>query len=156
MTPNQCKEARRLLRWSQFDLALEAGVQTGVISQYERIGRPTQVRNGFDWLEQVRSALGKAGITFVEGTDKGVSLWGGYAVTPSQCVEARQLLGITQVEVGRAIGVSAGQISDFERAGHMARLYQDTQDRLRDLRGVFETAGVEFTNGDAPGVRLRK
>ena len=29
-------------------------------------------------------------------------------------------------------------------------------DRLGAVRATLEAAGVEFTNGDAPGVRLRK
>ncbi len=48
-------------------------------------------------------------------------------------------------------GVDEKTIADFERG---ARTPHDRT--LRDLRVAFEAAGIVFTNGEEPGVRLRK
>ena len=43
--------------------------------------------------------------------------------------------------------------------GPVKRLGQvvlDDPEAVADIRAALEAAGVEFTNGDAPGVRLRK
>ena len=57
-----------------------------------------------------------------------------------------------QEQVASAAGVSAATISRLEGlAGEMdARL-----GTLRRIQRALEAAGIEFTNGDAPGVRLR-
>jgi transcriptional regulator with XRE-family HTH domain len=145
------------LGWSQQDLAYAAGVQVGVIGQYERIGTPTESRHGFDWLGKIRAALENAGVCFAEGFEPSVRLWDGYAVTPRQCAEARRLLHLSQAVIAHAIGLSQAQVSDFERTGHMARRYEGGHDRIVDLRLVFERGGIEFAgeDGGEPEVRLR-
>lgn len=77
-------------------------------------------------------------------------------MTGRQCLKARGLLGLTQAILARKLACSPPVISKFERTGHMAQPMFSRQDRLAELKAVFEKAGVEFT-GDAPaGVRLRK
>jgi len=49
-----------------------------------------------------------------------------------------------------ASGIGTKTIADFERGASTP--YERT---LRDLREAFEAAGIEFTSGDAPGVRLK-
>ena len=46
----------------------------------------------------------------------------------------------------------------FERRGQIAKLYCRTEqvDAVAAIRDTLEAAGIEFTNGDAPGVRIRK
>ncbi|RDD60493.1 XRE family transcriptional regulator [Ferruginivarius sediminum] len=62
---------------------------------------------------------------------------------------ARAALRMSVRDVAAAAHVSPNTISRIE-ADHPAN-----SSTLMALRNAFETAGVEFTNGDAPGVRLR-
>ncbi len=64
---------------------------------------------------------------------------------------ARAGLGITAEALAAAAGVSKVTLSDFEigkRSPHPRT--------LAAIRSALEAAGVEFTNGEVPGVRLRK
>jgi len=47
--------------------------------------------------------------------------------------------------------VSRAVIIDFEKGRRVPN-----RNNLSAIQRVLEEAGVEFTNGDAPGVRLRK
>ena len=47
--------------------------------------------------------------------------------------------------------VSRNVIIDFEKGRRVPN-----RNNLAAIQRVLEEAGVEFTNGDAPGVRLRK
>jgi transcriptional regulator with XRE-family HTH domain len=60
---------------------------------------------------------------------------------------AALLLGVR--DLASAAGVSPTTISRVERGD---ALYPRT---LSAIRAALEAAGVEFTNGDAPGVRLK-
>jgi DNA-binding XRE family transcriptional regulator len=72
-------------------------------------------------------------------------------ITPAQSRGARGMLEWTQGELAEAAHVSRQAVVDFERgAGANAAA------TLSAIRAALEAAGVEFTNGDAPGVRLRK
>ena len=74
------------------------------------------------------------------------------SITPAQCRAARGLLDMDQGHAGRRRhGHLAEVIIDFEK-GRRAT----TRNNLAAIQRVLEEAGVEFTNGDAPGVRLRK
>jgi predicted transcriptional regulator len=70
----------------------------------------------------------------------------------AQLRAARSMLRWEQEQVASAAGVSVDTISRLERlSGEMdARL-----GTLRRIQRALEAAGIEFTNGDAPGVRLR-
>jgi transcriptional regulator with XRE-family HTH domain len=65
---------------------------------------------------------------------------------------ARALIGLSQSDLANRAGVSVPTIkrceSDSERA---AVVSAETQDKIR---AVLEAEGVEFTNGNYPGVRL--
>ena len=64
---------------------------------------------------------------------------------------ARAGLAMTAEALADAAGVSKVTLSDFEvgkRSPHSRTLVA--------IRDVLEAAGVEFTNGGQPGVRLRK
>jgi DNA-binding XRE family transcriptional regulator len=72
-------------------------------------------------------------------------------ITPAQCRAARALVDFTQRQLADAAGLSVSTLADFERSirpvsGHLTAA----------IRRALETAGVEFTNGDEPGLRLRK
>ena len=68
---------------------------------------------------------------------------------PVQSKMARAATGFGIRELAKAAGVSADTISRLERG---ETLHPRT---LATIRAALEAAGVEFTNGDAPGVRLR-
>jgi transcriptional regulator with XRE-family HTH domain len=50
-----------------------------------------------------------------------------------------------------AASVSKNTIVDFEKGRR-----NPTKNNLAAIQRVLEEAGAEFTNGDAPGLRLRK
>ena len=72
-------------------------------------------------------------------------------MTPAQCRAARALIGWSQDELATASKVAKATIANFELAKRAP--YERT---LNDLRASLEAAGVEFTNGDQPGVRLKR
>jgi DNA-binding XRE family transcriptional regulator len=80
----------------------------------------------------------------------------GTAIAPAQCRQARELLGWTQDYLGEKLGVAGTVIGLFERGHQLPHTMKERQDRAEFLRTILETAGVEFTNGDEPGVKLRK
>jgi len=71
---------------------------------------------------------------------------------------ARALLGWNQMLLGARSGTSVHTVRMFERSGHGAKLYCRTEqvNAVAAVRATLEAAGVEFTDGDAPGVRLRR
>ncbi|MEA2877055.1 MAG: hypothetical protein QOF14_2251 [Hyphomicrobiales bacterium] len=56
-----------------------------------------------------------------------------------------------QAVLAEAAMVNRGVIIDFEKGRR-----EPNRNNLAAIQRVLEEAGVEFTNGDAPGVRLRK
>ena len=79
-------------------------------------------------------------------------------MTPDQVKAARVLLGWTRMQLGIRSVTSAYMVKTFEDTGRVAPLYVRTEqiDGLAAIRAALEAAGVEFTNGDEPGVKLRK
>jgi transcriptional regulator with XRE-family HTH domain len=73
------------------------------------------------------------------------------AISPAQCRAARGLIAMDQADLAEAANVSRNVIIDFEKGRRVP-----TRNNLAAIQRVLEKAGVEFTNGDAPGVRLRK
>lgn len=72
-------------------------------------------------------------------------------IVPAQIRAARALLGMKQSELAVSSGISEISIKNIERGA--------TDPRTSTLTAIIralESAGVEFTNGDQPGVRLRK
>ncbi len=72
-------------------------------------------------------------------------------VTPGQCRAARGLLAWNQQELAQRARVGIVTVHQFE-----VGLSQPRRATLDVIRRAFEAAGVEFTNGDQPGVRLSK
>jgi transcriptional regulator with XRE-family HTH domain len=75
----------------------------------------------------------------------------GMLLTPPQCRAARALIDWSQQQLADASLVGNATIRNFEsgRSGPQ-------NSTLAALQRALEAAGVEFTNGDQPGVRLRK
>lgn len=70
---------------------------------------------------------------------------------PAQVRMARAALNWSLADLAKASGVHRNTISNFETGKYAGR-----EEALQAVRKTLEAAGVEFTNGDAPGVRLRK
>ncbi len=72
-------------------------------------------------------------------------------ITAAQCRAARGLLDWTQQELADAAQIGVATVRLFESEATETR-----RATLAVLTRAFELAGVEFTNGDQPGVRLTK
>jgi transcriptional regulator with XRE-family HTH domain len=72
-------------------------------------------------------------------------------ITPAQCRAARALLNWSQQQLADASKAGVVTIRNFE--GGKSSPINST---LEVLRRALESAGVEFTNGNAPGVKLHK
>lgn len=70
-------------------------------------------------------------------------------ITSKHVVAARGLLGMSQAELAAAANVTNVTISRFETGRHF--LQAATMDSIRE---ALERRGIEFLNGDSPGVRL--
>ncbi len=79
-------------------------------------------------------------------------------MTPDQVKAARLLLGWSMSRLGMRSGTSVHTVRIFERTGQIAKLYCRTEqvDAVTAVRATLEAAGIEFTNGGGPGVRLRQ
>ena len=69
---------------------------------------------------------------------------------PVQCRMARAALGLGVRELAAAAKVSIDTVARFERGDELKERTVDA------LQRALEEAGVEFTNGDKPGVRLTR
>jgi transcriptional regulator with XRE-family HTH domain len=74
-------------------------------------------------------------------------------VSIKQVKAARALLGWSQDDLAAEAGVSIPTVKRLEAVDGLLGGRADTANKLRS---ALESAGVEFTNGDQPGVRLRK
>ena len=69
--------------------------------------------------------------------------------TPAQCRAARGLLDWSQKQLADAARVGVVTVRQFESGS-----VQPRNATLEVMRRALEQAGVEFTNGDQPGVRF--
>jgi transcriptional regulator with XRE-family HTH domain len=84
ITGAQIRAARAFLRWTIADLAAAAGVGLSTIQKVEEIDGEPRVASTLQWrsdardeaLTKIRSALEKAGITFLVESAQGVGLRG--------------------------------------------------------------------------------
>jgi hypothetical protein len=75
-------------------------------------------------------------------------------ITGNQLKAARALAGVDQLSVAQAAKVAVNTIRNMEsRASSPITSGVVT---VRNVQSALEGFGVEFTNGDQPGVRLRK
>jgi transcriptional regulator with XRE-family HTH domain len=72
-------------------------------------------------------------------------------ITPAQCRAGRALVHLTQRQLAEAAGLSVSTLKDFEHSLRTVSGHLTTA-----IRRALEEAGVEFIDGDEPGVRLRK
>lgn len=74
--------------------------------------------------------------------------------TGNQLKAARALAGVEQLALAEASGVSIGTIRNMEACG--ADLLKSGLKTISAVQRALEAAGVEFTNGGEPGVKLRR
>jgi transcriptional regulator with XRE-family HTH domain len=67
LRPEQCRAARAMLGWSQSDLAEASLVGRRTLATFENGSRPITDRT----VRDIREALERAGITFIEGDNDG-------------------------------------------------------------------------------------
>jgi DNA-binding XRE family transcriptional regulator len=72
-------------------------------------------------------------------------------LTPTHCRLGRAALGWTVRELAERTGVAASTVNRFELGKA-----SPNASTLTVLRQAMEAAGVEFLDGDAPGIRLRR
>ena len=72
-------------------------------------------------------------------------------LSPAQCRAARALLAWSQEDLVRHANITKKTIADFERGATTPR-----QQTLDQIFAAFNGAGVEFVNGDSPGVRIMR
>jgi transcriptional regulator with XRE-family HTH domain len=72
-------------------------------------------------------------------------------MTPAQCRAARALLDYNQADLASKASLGLSTVVDFERSRRAVSV-----DAVAAMRSALEAAGVEFTNGDRPGVRMKK
>jgi transcriptional regulator with XRE-family HTH domain len=72
-------------------------------------------------------------------------------MTPDQSRAARGLLDWSQAELAARSNLSESTIRDFEKGRRIPSI-----NNLAAVRRALEAAGVEFIDGDEPGVRLSR
>jgi transcriptional regulator with XRE-family HTH domain len=77
----------------------------------------------------------------------------GFLISSEQVRAARALIRWEQRDLAEASRVSLPSIKRLETTPGPLAAQART---IEALRAALEAAGVEFTNGDQPGVRLRK
>ena len=73
------------------------------------------------------------------------------AIVPAQGRAARALVNWSRERLAEASKVPSRTIADFELGNTSPQ-----RRTLAAIRAALEAAGVVFTNGDEPGVKLRK
>jgi transcriptional regulator with XRE-family HTH domain len=72
-------------------------------------------------------------------------------MTPDQSRAARGLLDWSQAELAARSNLSEGTIRDFEKGRRVPSI-----NNLAAIRRALEVGGVEFIDGNQPGVRLTR
>jgi transcriptional regulator with XRE-family HTH domain len=72
-------------------------------------------------------------------------------MTPAQCRAARSLLDWTQAKLAEAARIGTSIVTSFERSGRAV-----AAGAVHAMQHVLEAAGVEFLDGEEPGVQLKK
>jgi hypothetical protein len=96
------------------------------------------------------ATLEAAGVEFTTGKRPGVRLRDD-RLTGEQALAARKLLSLSQVDVARRARTNKDALGLFERRGYVSSALD-----LDRLRKVFETAGIEFPEGEPPQFREKR
>ncbi len=71
-------------------------------------------------------------------------------ITGAQISSARKLLGWPRDRLAPKAGISTTMLKRIEEGAYVPSIEERSA-----LRAALEEGGVEFTNGDTPGVRLK-
>jgi transcriptional regulator with XRE-family HTH domain len=71
-------------------------------------------------------------------------------ITGEKIRAARKLLGWSRDRLAPRAGLPVNRLGAYELGRRILPL-----DEVEALKGALEAAGVEFTNGDEPGVKLK-
>jgi transcriptional regulator with XRE-family HTH domain len=71
-------------------------------------------------------------------------------ITPQQIRGARAMLGLTQAELAKRAGISTTGLNNIESGTGDPKA-----STLTAIKSALEAAGIEFTNGEAPGIRMK-
>jgi predicted transcriptional regulator len=71
-------------------------------------------------------------------------------ISPSQIRGARAMLGLTQADLAAKADISKTALISIETS-----MSDPKASTLSAIQKALEAAGVEFTNGNQPGVRLK-
>jgi transcriptional regulator with XRE-family HTH domain len=147
ITGEQVRAARKLLGWSQVRLAGQSGVKNSAISKFEMGARQLSEPK----VATIGQVLVAAGIEFTNDDGPGVKLRKGRKMITGERVKAaRKLLGWSQLALALEAGVTQGTVANFETGKkHPSVLSVST------VQAALESAGVEFTYGAEPGVKLK-
>jgi transcriptional regulator with XRE-family HTH domain len=74
-----------------------------------------------------------------------------FLISTAQMRAARGLLGWSQTKLATEAGMSLPTVKRYETAANE----KVSDGAIEKLRCALEAAGVEFTNGDEPGVKLK-
>jgi transcriptional regulator with XRE-family HTH domain len=74
--------------------------------------------------------------------------------TPGQFRAARALLNVSQVELAKMAGISVPTIKRSESDNPMTPVVAEGM--LEKIQAALESVGIEFLDGDEPGVRLKR
>ena len=74
--------------------------------------------------------------------------------TGNQLRAARALIEMDQTDLAARAKLSVNTIQNMERSG--ARPIAGRSANVQRVQAVLETAGIEFLNGNEPGVRLKR
>ena len=72
-------------------------------------------------------------------------------ISAAQIRAARGLIDWSQTQLAKEAGVGISTIADFERGRRTP-----IGNNLAAIQRALEAAGVEFTNGNEPGVKLKR
>jgi transcriptional regulator with XRE-family HTH domain len=73
--------------------------------------------------------------------------------TGNQLKAARALIAMEQAELAQRTGLSVNTIQNMERSA--SRPIAGRAANVHAVQAALEAAGLEFLNGDRPGVRLK-
>ena len=161
ITPDQLKAARALLGWTRLQLALRSATSEHIVSRYEKTGHVAgqygQPELG-DPIAAICATFEAAGVEFTTECMPGSAPAKAEPMTPDQMKAARVLLGWSMDRLSARSGTSYHMVQTFERTGRVRAIQRrrDLTDPLAAVRVTLEAAGVVFTNGDEPGVKLLK
>ena len=148
----QIRAARKLLGWRQAELAKQARIPAHSVESAESSvdqsfvpGQDMQAmrrpRSGWSRVHERRRARGEAQ---GEGAE-------GQVITGARILAARKLLCWPRDRLAPKAGISLTMLKRIEEGAYVPSIEEHSA-----LRAALEEGGVEFTNRDQPGVKLRK